>query len=58
VAVGDAEGDRALGDDGGECRAADLDDGSADELREVQQMAADVGECTGAGTALVPPGDR
>ena len=58
VPVGDAERHRPLRDERGERGAADLDDRTADELRQVEQVAADVGERAGAGSAAVAPGDR
>ena len=56
VAVGRAERHDALGDLGREGGAADAGHRSADELGEVDEVAADVGEGAGAGAALVAPG--
>ncbi len=58
--VADDGADRhcALGDDGGEYCAANRLDRSAEELREVDDVAADVGQCPRPGTSLVAPAHR
>jgi len=56
VAVGRPEGHEPLGDLRREGGATDLGHRPADELGEVDEVAADVGERAGAGGAAVAPG--
>ena len=58
VAHDGAERQRALVDDGAEPSAADGLDVAAEELGDVRQVAADVGQRTGAGAALEAPAHR
>ena len=58
VAVGDTERHGALTDQRGEHGSADLRDRTAHEFRQVDQVAADVGQGPGPGPAAVAPGDR
>ena len=58
MADDNAQWHRSLRDRGRESAAAHLLHVTAEELDEVRDVAADVGECAGAGSALVPPADR
>ena len=53
-----AEGERSLGDDGRESAAADGGDVAAEELHEIGDVAAEVGERAGTGGAAKAPTHR